>query len=363
MKIGILTFHRAHNYGAVLQTFALQEYLRSKGADVEIIDYRQPYIESIYQCFSFKRCLSKKTFLCLKKIINEFRLYHKRKRRKRHFENFCMKYLHLSDKVAFSKNEIPMDLDIYMHGSDQIWNSKLLGGYDLVYFGGYQTKPMALKASYAASFEDKKINDKGKIAFKKGLSYLDYISVREEKLINRIKSFTNKDIFSVVDPTLLASADIWEPLLHKKHLERYVLTYVVGAKNNINVQNYARSISNHLGLPVLSINEQSPSPEDFVSYIRDADFIISDSFHATVFSILFEKDFFTIASGTSSDVRFTGLLKDLSLDDRIIVEQNRELSFIDYKKRSVESKLNFYRKESILFINQILDNYENNKTY
>lgn len=361
MKIGILTFHRAHNYGAVLQAFALQEYLRTRGYDVEIIDYRQPYIEKVYKCFSLKRCISKNPLVCLLKLKNELNLYTKRRQKKLYFKRFRCKYLKISDRPVYNIKEIPQTFDIYLHGSDQIWNKKLLGGYDMIYFGGYKTHKFSLKASYAASFEDKEIEDRDKLLFKRGLSLLDYVSVREEKLIDRIQPLTTKKIVSVIDPTLLAPIDIWNNMIHPVNDKHYLLTYVVGIKNKEKVRDCAYFIHKKTGLPIVSVNELSPSPEDFVSYIKFADYIISDSFHATVFSILYEKDFYTVASGTSSDVRFTELLKALSIEDRIIRGQIDNLFGIDYVERKIKYKLDSYRKESVQFINYILDNHEKNQ--
>lgn len=357
MKIGILTFHRAHNYGAVLQAFALQEYFKMCGHETFIIDYRQSFIERIYKCFSVRRCVAKNPLLILRKTLNELYNYKKRVKKKKFFESFCNEYLQLTESIV-NPNDIPGDFDAYVHGSDQIWNSKLLGGYDLIYFGDYKTCKKAIKVSYAASMEFKHLSLDDKNAIKKGLSFLDYISVRENKLIPILQPFTNKPIKNVIDPTLLANSIIWETMCQHKIEEEYILTYKIGEKTK--VDNYANLLSEKLGINILSVNKMNLSPNEFVRYIKYAKYIISDSFHATVFSILFKKQFYTVASGTGSDIRFTEILEALGLKTRILKYSN-EINYnkIDYTRLNIAHKLELYRAKSRDFIAKAL-RHENN---
>ena len=132
MKIGILTFHCAHNYGAVLQCYAMQEFLRSKGHDVEVINYRPNYLLKPYKIFNVKRFSSKKPIRILKGLILEFLLFPVRLKRFYGFENFINNKLILSKTVT--KESIPSNYDIYIVGSDQIWNPKITKGFDEIYF-------------------------------------------------------------------------------------------------------------------------------------------------------------------------------------------------------------------------------------
>lgn len=354
MRIGILTFHRAHNYGAVLQAYALQEFLRSYGHEAIIIDYRQPYIEKIYKCFSLKRCFSKNPLLILIKIARELKQYNSRKIKKEKFEAFNYSFLHLSQPVINS-GEIPCDYDVYIHGSDQIWNPKLLGGYDFVYFGMYKTAIKSIKLSYAASMEMKHFSLTDTQALCKGLANLSYISVREKKLIEFLAPFTNKLVVNTIDPTLLASSDIWSVMCKKSITSMpYILIYQVGKGTSVKEQ--AILFSKKIGLKVLSVNQMNLSPEEFVCYIRYAKCIISDSFHATVFALLFNKDFYTMATGTGSDIRFTGLLEELQLESRIVREPISQYNSINYSQMNIREKLEQHRSFSKEFLLKILSN-------
>ena len=348
MRIGILTFHRAHNYGAVLQAYALQEFLKTCGHEALILDYRQPFIEKIYKCFSIRRCLSKNPFSMLVKTAQEIRSYKLKKLKKIKFESFNQIYLSLSQPIHNAK-EIPNNYDIYIHGSDQIWNSKLVGKYDLIYFGAYVTSNKSIKLSYAASMELKDLSTTDTDSLKKGLALLDYISVRESKLIDFLQPLTSKPIINTIDPTLLAPSNIWEKMYNKPmHNKRYILTYQVGKYTNVDEQ--AQILSKIIGIKILSINKMNLSPDDFVLYIKHAECIISDSFHATVFSLLLHKDFYTIATGTGSDIRFTGLLTSLGLEDRILSMPIKQHKTINYPAMRIDEKLEQYRRSSKEFI-------------
>ncbi|OUP32152.1 polysaccharide pyruvyl transferase family protein [Bacteroides sp. An19] len=355
MKIGILTFHRALNYGAVLQAYALQDYLRKQGLDAKIIDYRQPFIESQYACFSIRRCLSKNPLIFIYHIMREILNLNNRIGKKRHFRNFSKKYLRVTSKV-FHKDEIPQDMDLYLHGSDQIWNAKLTGGYDLVYFGKYPTKH-GLKASYAASMENREYTKSDGKIISEGLAFLDVISVREKGLIKLLKPYTEKNIVQVVDPTLLTDRVTWDAIVSSvQEEEEYIFIYVVGIQNNQKVRCLATKVANRLGVKkIIDCKEKGLSPEEFVSYIKNAKFIITDSFHATVFSIIYHRDFYTVASNLGSDLRFTSLLDSIGLEDRVVYDNVRTVDYIDYRKLKIDERLSLYTLASKQFLQNILN--------
>ena len=154
MKIGILTFHCAHNYGAVLQCYAMQEFLRCKGHDVEVINYRPKYLLEPYKTFKVKRFLSKKPIRLSKGVIIEFILFPTRLKRFNGFEKFIKNRLSLSEKATCSS--ISPKYDVYIAGSDQIWNPKITHGFDSVFFADFPfIKNMKKYISYAASMEAK----------------------------------------------------------------------------------------------------------------------------------------------------------------------------------------------------------------
>ena len=148
MKIGILTFHCAHNYGAVLQCYALQEMLKGMGHTVEIIDYRPDYLRMPFDVINLHRIQSRNLLRLVKSIILETLSLSQRIIRHRKFDSFIKYYLNLSRSVGISS-----DYDVYVMGSDQIWNPKITNGFDGVYFG-YLPFPKAKNRS--GRFRDRK---------------------------------------------------------------------------------------------------------------------------------------------------------------------------------------------------------------
>ena len=158
MKIGLLTFHCAHNYGAVLQCYALQETLISMGHEVEVINYRPKYLIASYKRFELHRFISLNLINSLKNSIKEALLAGRRFRRYKAFEEFITNRLNLSERV--NANNIPSKYDIYIIGSDQIWNPKITKGFDSVYWGQFKfPKERRRYIAYAASMEIKRINE------------------------------------------------------------------------------------------------------------------------------------------------------------------------------------------------------------
>ena len=152
MKLGILTFHGAHNYGAVLQCYALQEVLTKMGHDVYVIDYRQPYINEVYKIFSFqilKRKMKNLGAVADYVRYNIFRASAIKKRRE-HFEEFTSKYLNLT--LPCDAESVPVDFDAYIIGSDQVWSQVCTGGdFDDVYFGKFRRNEDSRVIGYAIS--------------------------------------------------------------------------------------------------------------------------------------------------------------------------------------------------------------------
>lgn len=147
MRIGILTFHRAHNYGAVLQCYALQEVLKSMGHEVLVIDYRQPFIEAIYSPFNFHRL--KGLLLHPRGIYRYVRSISQRLRKRRIYTAFQNKHLRLTKP---RQKNIPEDFERYVIGSDQLWGLHCLGGIaDDVYLGNFKHKSQSKIMGYAIS--------------------------------------------------------------------------------------------------------------------------------------------------------------------------------------------------------------------
>ena len=227
MRIGILTFHCAHNYGAVLQCYALQETLKGMGHNVEIIDYRPEYLIKPYDVINFKRISSPTILGQLKKCLLETVVLPKRLKRHKAFSRFINHKLNLSERVV--EDKIPIKYDVYVMGSDQIWNPKITKGFDAVYFGDFTyAKENRKYIAYAASMAVIELDEPSKCYLSNALSNFNAISVRERQLVPLLQPLLKNKIDVVLDPTLLVNPEIWENIARSSHIKgKYVLVYQI----------------------------------------------------------------------------------------------------------------------------------------
>ncbi len=336
MKIGILTFHFAHNYGAVLQVYALQEKLKELGHDVEIIDYRPSYLIDSYKLPSLE-FKSKSPVKIISRFLSIILLNNSRAKRIKKFNDFIETNLNLNCQT----NIIPKDYNLYILGSDQIWNCYLTKGIDNVYWGDFLKKTDSKIITYAASIGSYKIQEDKKYIIKKLLSNIDKISVREKDTIEEIRNLTNKEIIEVLDPTFLIEKTKWDQLsISSLPKKKYILVYQLGY--NKNLIKIANKIAEQIHGTVIEVpatitlrylfnKNKATSPIEFINLIKNAECIVTSSFHGTAFSIIFEKPFYTIALNDGSDNRSRNLLENLSLDNRMIgINSKVDFSHIDY---------------------------------
>lgn len=354
MKIGILTFHCAHNYGAMLQCYALQEYLKGRGDEVYVIDYRPDYLISPYRRHQLAHWLSMNPLRMLKRLLSEPFLYKKRGERWDGFDNFMRTRFNL---YPYNVNSDYSDFDLLLFGSDQIWSTRLTEGrFDPVFFGqGVNCR----KATYAASMSPICLDATEKKALPSLLRDFNAISVREDELANLIRPLMDKEVDVVCDPVLLLKKEEWEmrciPISTKRP---YVLCYNLLKSEECTKQAY--KVSRELGYELIDITAcllpfksgrrylQALDPISFISYFKEAAFVVTSSFHGTVFSVIFQKPFYVVGMGRLGG-RSASLLAKLSLSNRILEEATDFLDKeIDYEK--VDSLLENYRMESVCYL-------------
>lgn len=362
MKIGILTFHCAHNYGAVLQCYALQEFLKVVGHDVEVIDYRPDYLLRPYSLFKSNRVICRNPIRMSKNIVWEMILLYYRYKRHSRFNSFIKNKLNLSKRVE--DNKIPDIYDAYIIGSDQVWNSGITQGFDKIHFAFFPFPKKEKKyLSYAVSMGDTHLSPEKEEYMKIALKNFDYLSVRECDMVNLLQPFVKTPITQVVDPTLLINTSIWEKLIHNPNIKnKYVLVYQV--RINEQTLKIAQQIANQIGgivietVPHINWNcyknkYQSASPETFLSLIKHAACVVTSSFHGTAFSIIFNRPFYTIYLNDGKDSRSCSLLEAVELKNRIItLDEVPTFESINFQK--VNSKLEDLRKQSKEFLNSAL---------
>ncbi|MEO6289568.1 MAG: polysaccharide pyruvyl transferase family protein, partial [Ginsengibacter sp.] len=231
MKIGIITFQRAHNYGAVMQAYALLTTLQNMGHSVEIIDYWPKYRSGHYSLVYFdeKRNI-KKRFSApgLKNFAKEVVSFPLRYRQYQKFKTFIRCNLKVGKNSFHLGSDIPHKYDIIVCGSDQVWRYNFRGnsGFDNVYFAQYPVNKDVTKIAYAASMGDEVIDEHAQRVLSKLLENFDFISVREQSLLELIKPLTNVKPVKVLDPVFLLSETEWRKIIRKNDKKKkYLLFY------------------------------------------------------------------------------------------------------------------------------------------
>ena len=360
MKIGILTFHRAHNYGAVLQCYALKETLRKMGHDVYVIDYRQPDIEHVY---SFPRSLRLDKFIAtpfalklsyiVKHILLDIVRIPNYFHRKGVFQRFRNKYLNLTCKVS----SIPNNFDAYVIGSDMLWaDDCMCGHFEKNYMGDFTHKEDSKVVAYAVSGTPKSFQKCADIYNYSFLDNFDAISVREESLAEIVRANCKRNIHVCIDPTLLTGKDTWRPLVNNKWSNRkYILTYYlrVQGEQRINIDKKVYSLAKTLGYEIIDLDINPVSRylevEDFVSVIASAQLIVTDSFHGIIFSMIFNRPFNAICLNDSHDARYTDIIKKLGIKETLrSTEDTFFIPNIDYN--IVNKNIHDFQLSSINYI-------------
>lgn len=323
MKLGILTFHCAHNYGAVLQAFGLQEYLKRLGHEVYVIDYRPEYITYCYPKDGSVFWKNKSLLGSFKGLYNYYAHSDIRHRRWDYFENFITSRLNL---YPYRTGMDFHEFDAVFIGSDQVWSKALTGGkYDPLFFGkGVCCKTIA----YAPSSTTLSLTGEDKNFLKNSLDNFYAISVREGSLQRTFQPFTKNNIAVVVDPTLLAGRRCFDSMASNVLRKRpYVLVYEICGHQE--VYKVAKKLAKKLGADLVELTNgmrlyhrhsmmEDATPEDFVSLFKNAACVLTTSFHGTVFSLLFDTPFYTVLQGTAADNRMVFLLSSLNMKDRTI---------------------------------------------
>lgn len=353
MKVGILTFHRAHNYGAVLQCYALQFFLKSLGCDVFVIDYKNERLLSCYKTWDKRRFLSKNPFTLFSKSYKEFFLIKHRRTRGEKFDYFINNFF----KLCESSTSNILSLDLIIVGSDQVWNTHLTSGFDKMYWGDFEIRKGAKIISYAASIEEyweNSYNTKVRLLLNK----FDAISVREPKTAEVLNRIVGKEVMVSEDPTLLLDPGIWIDLAQRPSLNcKYLLLYQV--RNTKEGEIYARNVARKMGLKLICLSARidqtnskeciDASPIEFLGWFRYASYVICTSFHGTVFSIIYKVPFVSLKLSDGKDGRVESLLKQLDIPERL-VNINTEKSLPDLNWNRVHSRLNHLRDSSIQYL-------------
>lgn len=324
-RIGIITIHSVYNYGAMLQAFALQKYLSDqKNNHAEVIDYRPYYITRNY---SF---VLKDLFLDPRNALGALYQSITKARQFKNFNFFLKNYLIKSRRIYTNSKQLKdHDYNILISGSDQIWNP-FITGKDEAFLFEYEKKKEINKLAYSSSFGVSSIDNDWSRVIKKNLASFKKIGVREDTGSKIITNLLPKaELQSVLDPVFLIEKEYWSAIA-KNSLdpkEKYILVYCL--EPNDKLIEVAKKLSYSSGIRLYAIHPFASSfdfvdecintagPLEFISLIRNAEFIITNSFHGTAFSIIMEKSFFCIPH-SSTGSRMTSLLNRLGINDQDI---------------------------------------------
>lgn len=387
-KIGIITFHCAENYGAFLQTYALQTVLNEMGHHTEIIDYSPEYLEKMYKIIHHRSIILetdtasqkflKYIYSCYMDLLNFGTI----RRRQKTFASSQYHCLNLSPASTHTFEELSaseMDYTCCISGSDQIWNPRLTNGQlDPAYFLVFANESVN-KISYAVSMGSRSLEPQYRSELQKYLQTYTSISVREGSATPFLEQLSKKPVAAVLDPTLLLTQKHWSNFAGRPkrsdNLSNCILVYSLAGpfqnsrlgKNSVlgladrlkKVHNLERVIYIGNGQTRLYPKETYVPPEEFPWYFVHAAFVVTDSYHGTIFSIINKKPFYTIQP-EAGNTRVLDLLTSLGIRDRLIASAS-EITNIhsDIDWDAVEQKLTILRKHSLEYLTKAVTNTEN----
>lgn len=342
MRIGILTHRLVNNYGGVLQAYALTTYLNRCGHETVILDRvaNRPLWKRLAHII-----IDKYLNILKPKVANPYQI----------IEDFITHNINITyciDSDFILKREISRRrIDAVIVGSDQVWRKSFALHYGYNYFLDFVPAGVK-KISYAASFglSNWEYSEEQTLKISRFLNDFDAISVREDNAVFLCKNFLQIDAMHVLDPTFLLSPEDYLPIISKKLIkEKYIFVYWLGDYSQLN-EIISRYI-NDKKIKIVNINLRDSSEQisigDWLSYIKYAEYVVTDSFHGCVFSIIFEKQFRIIMNESGGTERLKSLFRMLEIENE--VSSN---NFIDYNL--VKNRLEYFRGQSFSFLSKYL---------
>lgn len=359
-RIGIITFHRAINYGAVLQVLALQEKLRELGAEPYVLDYRNSKLEQHHKQMKLSNSKGIKELIIFMMVKRNYN------KKFNAFREFSGKYLKISEPYYNLEDLKKADskYDKFITGSDQVWNYKI-SDLDNAYFLSF-TKDSSKKNSYAASFGVKSIPEEKTEEYYRLLKDFNTLLVREKQGAQIVNKLLDENVEVVLDPTLLITKDKWLEIAEDTVNDRYILVYTFGGSKNI--MEFAKNLAIKKRCKIIVISStykrssqnvqyvKTAGPEQFLGLFKNAEYVITNSFHGTVFSINLNKQFSTelLPSTVGTNSRMEDVLELFNLKDRQLLNSDPSIAerLIDYKK--VNQILEIERDKSISLLKNII---------
>lgn len=354
-KIGILTFHRAYNYGAILQVFALQKAIEALGVESEVIDYLSQEKRNENKLFSWNKKLGLKG-----NAVKFFKDIYRHKKNKE-FDMFMEQCIYVSrdeyatydDLVELEKQEA---YKTYIVGSDQVWNLKN-NRKDKSFLLSFVDASVK-RCSYAASIGHCDFDEQMDSLYSQELNKFRVLTVREESSITEHHFLSENNAKAVLDPTLIVPAQLYNETASPRIVkDKYAFLYTIADDNEL--RKYAESVCKEKRIKLIDSKKsvafmRNASPRAFLSFIKYADYVFTNSFHGTVFSIIMHKQLITeINTRRSVNNRSKDLMYKAGILDRDMNAQNYSLdNIIDWD--NVEKRLKPYQIASKALLSDIV---------
>lgn len=372
MKVNVITRHAIANYGSILQSFATIKIIEKLGYEAEIIDYirEEENTHNLIKTYTKNSQMWNKNFLTrfIYRAVQKPNLDRMNKK----FELYRNNYLKLTPKQYRNENELQSNLpsgEIFCTGSDQVWGQIANEDYDKNYFLSFVPDEKKCIA-YSASFGKSQISEELKKDLPQLLKKYKRICVREDSAVKLLNEVGIEDVKLVLDPTLLLSQKEWDDLLKikdekTKTQDKYILIYQL--HHNPKFDEYAKKIKKETGLKIIRISpsiyfkfkigqlEYLPTLERFMELFKNAEYVLTDSFHGTVFSIIYNRKMIDILPGKTG-TRIRSILSLFGIEDRIVCDYS-DMSILKKKLDFVKINevLKKQREESIKLLNEILE--------
>lgn len=344
MKTVTITLHDTDNCGSSLQAFSLQKFLLSQGIENEIIDYVPEY--------------AKNNGAGIKTFIRRLIFYRESKVRDKKFKQFVTDYLKLTKNKYQNIQELKMNppiADYYITGSDQLWNSMYKCGRDSAFYLDFVKN--GKKLAYAVSLGREIIPQDNIEIVKQYTQDFQWVSVREKSSVKQIQAILKgREIEYVCDPVLLNTIDTYRKMQASRLIdEPYILIYMAQIPDTAFMDSFIKSVKEKISGKVVLIgsyrnrcacdmHKRDVAPADFLSLIANAEYVVSNSFHATMFSLIYEKQFATVLP-EGNGTRIKEILSYTGLDGHAISDSTNILPWIeDYSV--IREKLEYFRVNS-----------------
>lgn len=367
MKVGLITFHASHNYGSMLQAYALQQTVLKLGHQCEIINLRTKVQRSFYRPF-----FAHKDRYRILKALRYPRLAFDDVRKYQKFEKFLKENYILSPQTYATAKELKeanLDYDCYISGSDQIWNTKCLD-FQTSYFLDFVKQ--GKRIAYAPSMGPnpfKQIDKRAYVSIKDYVFCYDAVSVREQDAATLLKQVSGVTAQVVLDPTLLVCPQEWSALAGEKPLikEDYIFVYTPWYDDYKQLFTVAAELAEKYDLKIISSMPDNVSrwrnnvrfqyytavgPIEFLNLVKYSKYMFCGSFHAVVFSILFNKPFYAYEG--MNDSRIAPLLK-MAVLERCATLRDGELP-MPFNAEEAKKNLKLNIMQSIQFLNDAIGN-------